>query len=133
MNSKNETPLQRQYKQIKNKYPNTILLYRVGDFYETFYDDASIAADICGIVLTKRGDMPLAGFPYHQLDIYLTKVISQNQDFFKYHGTDGYDYDNIIAIVNTHNNEEYYSEFNQAIESVNKALEQQRIEAQNNY
>ena len=75
MNSKNETPLQRQYKQIKNKYPNTILLYRVGDFYETFYDDASIAADICGIVLTKRGDMPLAGFPYHQLDIYLTKLV----------------------------------------------------------
>ena len=48
-------------------------------------------------------------FLYKNLDIYLTKVISQNQDFFKYHGTEGYDYKNIIAIVNTHNNEEYYS------------------------
>jgi D-alanyl-D-alanine carboxypeptidase len=48
-------------------------------------------------------------FMYKNLDVYLTKVISQSQDFFKYHGTDGYDYDNIIAIVNTHNNEEYYS------------------------
>ena len=48
-------------------------------------------------------------FMYKNLDVYLTKVISQSQDFFKYHGTDGYDYDNIIAIVNTHNNEEYYT------------------------
>ena len=48
-------------------------------------------------------------FMYKNLDVYLTKVISQSQDFFKYHGTDGYDYDNIVAIVNTHNNEEYYS------------------------
>jgi len=48
-------------------------------------------------------------FLFKNLDIYLTKVISQDEDFFKYHGTDGYDYDNIIAIVNTHNNEEYYT------------------------
>ena len=48
-------------------------------------------------------------FIFKNLDVYLTKVISQDQDFFKYHGTEGYDYDNIIAIVNTHNNQEYYS------------------------
>ena len=48
-------------------------------------------------------------FLFKNLDIYLTKVISQSEDFFKYHGTSGYDYDNIVAIVNTHNNQEYYT------------------------
>ncbi len=77
---KNETPLMRQYYQIKSKYPETILLFRMGDFFETFDDDAAITAKICGITLTKRNSgkadaPPLAGFPHHQLDTYLTKLV----------------------------------------------------------
>ncbi len=75
----NQTPLMRQYNQIKEKYPETVLLYRLGDFFETFGDDAVITAKVCGITLTKRnngtGDMPLAGFPHHQLDAYLPKLV----------------------------------------------------------
>lgn len=75
-----QTPLVRQYNQIKERYPDTILLFRLGDFYETFNEDAQITARVCGIALTKRnngagGDMPLAGFPYHQLDNYLPKLV----------------------------------------------------------
>jgi len=78
--SKKETPLMRQYTQIKQKYPETILLYRLGDFFETFEDDAKITAKVCGITLTKRNngagaDMPLAGFPHHQIDNYLPKLV----------------------------------------------------------
>lgn len=70
----------RQYGQIKRKYPDTVLLFRLGDFYETFGDDAVLAAAACGITLTKRnngagGDMPLAGFPHHQLDTYLPRLV----------------------------------------------------------
>ncbi len=74
-----QTPLMKQYNQIKEKYPETVLLYRLGDFFETFGDDAVITAKVCGITLTKRnngaGDMPLAGFPHHQLDAYLPKLV----------------------------------------------------------
>lgn len=75
-----ETPLMRQYNQIKRKHPETILLFRLGDFFETFGDDAVITARVCGITLTKRnngaaGEMPLAGFPHHQLDNYLPKLV----------------------------------------------------------
>lgn len=75
-----QTPLMRQYTQIKEKYPETILLFRLGDFFETFEDDAVITSKVCGITLTKRnngaaGDMPLAGFPHHQLDAYLPKLV----------------------------------------------------------
>ena len=78
--SKQRTPLMRQYHQIKEKYPDTILLFRLGDFYETFEEDAGITARVCGIVLTKRGngteeETPLAGFPHHQLDNYLPKLV----------------------------------------------------------
>ncbi len=78
--AKQRTPLMRQYHQVKEKYPDTILLFRLGDFYETFEDDAAVTARVCGIVLTKRGngsedDTPLAGFPYHQLDNYLPKLV----------------------------------------------------------
>ncbi|MEO5928564.1 MAG: DNA mismatch repair protein MutS [Candidatus Kapaibacterium sp.] len=78
--SKQRTPLMRQYHQIKDKYPDTILLFRLGDFYETFEEDAGITARVCGITLTKRGngaegDTPLAGFPHHQLDNYLPKLV----------------------------------------------------------
>jgi DNA mismatch repair protein MutS len=74
------TPLMKQYYKIKQKYPDTILLFRMGDFYETFEDDAVITSKVLGITLTKRahgaaGDVPLAGFPHHALDAYLPKLI----------------------------------------------------------
>lgn len=74
------TPLMRQYSQIKKQYPETVLLFRMGDFFETFDDDAVITSKVCGIVLTKRhngaaGESPLAGFPFHQLDAYLPKLV----------------------------------------------------------
>ena len=69
-----------QYNNIKNKYPDALLLFRVGDFYETFGEDAKIAAKILGIVLTKRGagsesETALAGFPHHSLNTYLPKLV----------------------------------------------------------
>lgn len=75
-----QTPLMRQYHQIKRKNPDAILLFRMGDFFETFEDDAIITARVCGITLTKRnngeaGETPLAGFPHHQLDTYLPKLV----------------------------------------------------------
>ncbi len=73
------TPLMAQYFKLKSKHPDAILLYRVGDFYETFAEDAIKAADVLGIVLTKRNnggsDIELAGFPYHSLDVYLPKLV----------------------------------------------------------
>lgn len=75
-----ETPLMKQYNTIKAKYPDALLLFRVGDFYETFGDDAVRAAAILGIVLTKRANgsaayIDLAGFPHHSLDTYLPKLV----------------------------------------------------------
>jgi DNA mismatch repair protein MutS len=75
-----ETPLMQQYNRIKTKYPDAILLFRVGDFYETFHTDAITTANVLGIVLTKRSngsasEMELAGFPYHALDTYLPKLV----------------------------------------------------------
>jgi DNA mismatch repair protein MutS len=75
-----ETPLMRQYWKIKDRHPGAILLFRMGDFYETFEDDAKIVADVLGITLTKRGngaaeDTPLAGFPHHALDGHLPKLV----------------------------------------------------------
>lgn len=74
-----ETPLNRQYNQIKSKYPGALLLFRVGDFYETFGEDAIRASKILGIVLTKRNNggaqEELAGFPHHSLDTYLPKLV----------------------------------------------------------
>ncbi|AQG78865.1 DNA mismatch repair protein MutS [Spirosoma montaniterrae] len=76
---KNETPLNRQYNQIKAKYPGALLLFRVGDFYETFGDDAVKASKILGITLTKRNNgganEELAGFPHHSLDTHLPKLV----------------------------------------------------------
>jgi len=70
----------RQYREIKEKHPGTILLFRVGDFYETFGEDAILASKILGIVLTKRANgkashVELAGFPHHSLDVYLPKLV----------------------------------------------------------
>lgn len=75
-----ETPLMKQYNGFKAKYPDAILLFRVGDFYETFGQDAIKAAGVLGIVLTKRGngkatEIELAGFPHHSLDTYLPKLV----------------------------------------------------------
>jgi len=75
-----ETPLMKQYSTIKAKYPDALLLFRVGDFYETFGEDAIKAAGILGIVLTKRRNgaasyVELAGFPHHSLDTYLPKLV----------------------------------------------------------
>ncbi|MDF1696502.1 MAG: DNA mismatch repair protein MutS [Saprospiraceae bacterium] len=73
------TPLMEQYFNLKSKHPDAILLFRVGDFYETFGEDAVKAADVLGIVLTSRNnggsDIPLAGFPYHSVDVYLPKLV----------------------------------------------------------
>jgi DNA mismatch repair protein MutS len=75
-----ETPLMKQYNVFKAKYPDAILLFRVGDFYETFSTDAKTAAGVLGITLTKRSngkatEVELAGFPYHALDTYLPKLV----------------------------------------------------------
>ena len=75
------TPLMRQYMEVKNNYNDAIVLFRMGDFYETFNNDAKIVAKTLGIVLTKRSngaasDVPLAGFPYHSLDNYLHKLVN---------------------------------------------------------
>ncbi|WP_298611195.1 DNA mismatch repair protein MutS [uncultured Odoribacter sp.] len=79
-----DTPLMKQYFSMKAKYPDAIMLYRMGDFYETFGEDAVITAKILGITLTKRshgspGDVPLAGFPHHALDVYLPKLVRAGQ------------------------------------------------------
>ena len=75
-----ETPLMKQYLELKGKHPDAILLFRVGDFYETFSDDAIAAAEILGITLTRRANgsamhVELAGFPHHALDSYLPKLV----------------------------------------------------------
>src|SRR5690554_5272181 len=74
-----ETPLMKQYNSIKAKYPDALLLFRVGDFYETFGEDAVRAAGILNITLTSRnngGDKTeLAGFPHHSLNTYLPKLV----------------------------------------------------------
>lgn len=70
-----ETPLMKQYFELKKKYHDALILYRVGDFYETFCDDAKEAHNILGITLTQRAGSPLAGFPYHALDTYLPKLV----------------------------------------------------------
>ncbi len=77
---KKVTPLMKQYNAIKQKYPDALLLFRVGDFYETFGDDAVVTANILNIILTKRGagsesETALAGFPHHSLNTYLPKLV----------------------------------------------------------
>jgi DNA mismatch repair protein MutS len=77
---KAETPLMQQHSAIKRKYPDAVLLFRVGDFYETFGEDAKIASVVLGITLTKRhganpDSLELAGFPHHSLDNYLHKLV----------------------------------------------------------
>ena len=83
-NQELETPLMKQYYSFKAKYPEALLLFRVGDFYETFGEDAIKTSEILGIVLTKRGKSAatateLAGFPHHALDTYLPKLVKAGQ------------------------------------------------------
>ena len=74
------TPMLKQYHEIKARYPGAVLFFRMGDFFELFYDDAKLASDVLGLTLTKRnhgkegGDVPLAGFPHHQVENYLAKM-----------------------------------------------------------
>jgi DNA mismatch repair protein MutS len=75
-----DTPLMKQYRKIKDRYPDMLLLFRMGDFFETFEEDAIITSKVLGITLTKRAhgasaDVPLAGFPHHALDNYLPKLV----------------------------------------------------------
>src|ERR1051325_1555366 len=75
-----ETPLMMQHREIKARYPDAVLLFRVGDFYETFNEDAVTASRVLGITLTKRSNgaassVDLAGFPHHSLDTYLHKLV----------------------------------------------------------
>ncbi len=79
-----ETPLMKQYNSIKSRYPDALLLFRVGDFYETFGADAIKTAEILGIILTRRANgaaayVELAGFPHHSLDTYLPKLVKAGQ------------------------------------------------------
>ena len=75
-----QTPAMKQYWNIKNNHPDCILLFRMGDFYETFDSDAKLTSEILGITLTKRANgaaasVPLAGFPYHAHDQYIHKIL----------------------------------------------------------
>jgi DNA mismatch repair protein MutS len=79
-NAREETPLMRQYYKIKERHQNAILLFRMGDFFETFEDDALTVSQVLGITLTKRAnggaaEVPLAGFPHHALDTYLPRLV----------------------------------------------------------
>jgi DNA mismatch repair protein MutS len=78
------TPLMKQYLAIKAQHQDAILFFRMGDFYEMFYDDAKVASEVLGLTLTSRAHgkaarVPLAGFPYHALDTYLTKMVKAGQ------------------------------------------------------
>ena len=74
---KNQLPTYRKYCELKKKYPERLLLFRCGDFYETYEDDAKLVSDCLGITLTKahKTGLRMAGFPYHALDTYLPRLI----------------------------------------------------------
>ena len=81
LKNKNATPVMKQFWEAKESYPDSIMLFRMGDFYETFDEDAKITSSILGITLTKRSNgaassVPLAGFPYHSLDQHLYKLLT---------------------------------------------------------
>ena len=76
-----ETPMMLQYQKLKKEYSDCILLFRLGDFYEMFMDDAKLGAEILNITLTARdrgkdGKIPMAGIPYHAIDSYLSKLVT---------------------------------------------------------
>src|SRR5439155_15126879 len=71
-----DTPMMRQHREAKAQHPGMLLLFRMGDFYETFDDDAELAARVLGLTLTSRDkQVPMAGFPHHQLENYLKKLL----------------------------------------------------------
>ncbi len=79
---RDHTPMMQQYLRIKADYPHTFLFYRMGDFYELFYDDAQKAARLLGITLTARGQssgmpIPMAGVPFHSAESYIARLIRQ--------------------------------------------------------
>ena len=81
------TPMMQQYMRIKNEYPEMLLFYRMGDFYELFYDDAVTAARELEITLTSRNKkdespVPMCGVPYHSVDVYLAKMIKAGKKIF---------------------------------------------------
>ena len=83
MNKNFQTPMMQQYWEIKKKYKDTILLFRLGDFYEMFMDDAYTGSKILGITLTSRrnkkdGEIPMAGIPYHAVENYIYKLVNAN-------------------------------------------------------
>ena len=83
-----ESPLIAQWNAVKEQYPDTLLLYRVGDFYETFGEDAVTVSKTLGIVLTRRASgsgtyTPLAGIPYHAIDNYLPKLVQASATSWK--------------------------------------------------
>ena len=76
-----ETPMMKQFVEMKQKHPDAVLLFRVGDFYETYMQDAITASEILGITLTRRANgaaksIEMAGFPHHALDTYLPKLVA---------------------------------------------------------
>jgi len=74
------TPMMRQYRRMKSEIDgDVILMFRLGDFYELFFEDAVIAAPILGVTLTKRSGYPMCGVPYHAIDSYLAKLIRANR------------------------------------------------------
>ena len=80
MKNKNTTPVMKQFWEAKKDHPDSIMLFRMGDFYETFDEDAVVTSDVLGIALTKRANgaastVPLSGFPYHSLDQHLHKLL----------------------------------------------------------
>ena len=76
---KNETPMMKQYHRIKSRYKDSILLFRLGDFYEMFEGDAVTASSILNITLTKRNNVPMCGFPYHAADTYIARLIKNGE------------------------------------------------------
>lgn len=70
------TPMMRQYKEVKEKHPDAFLFFRCGDFYEMFGPDAVEASKILNITLTKRGDVPMCGVPYHAVEGYSAKILA---------------------------------------------------------
>ena len=71
-----DTPMMKQYREMKEKLPkDALLLFRLGDFYEMFEDDAYISAAILGITLTRRHEIPMAGIPYHAAETYVNKLL----------------------------------------------------------
>lgn len=73
------SPMMKQYQELKEKHPDSILMFRCGDFYELYHEDAEKTAKILGITLTQRGEIKMAGFPHHAIDIYLPKLIRSGQ------------------------------------------------------